>query len=52
MNLIQYKKCKFETNKLTIDDSVTLAEWKEIGQGLRAIEGSVQFWIGDWAGHG
>lgn len=52
MNLIKYHKATFEKNKLVIDNSITIDEWKELGQSLRQVEGSVQFWIGDWARFG
>lgn len=52
MELIQIQKAKLERNRLIIDDNVTLEEWKEIGQVLKQVEGSVQFWIGDWARFG
>jgi len=38
----------FDKNRLIIDKSVTLNEWKEIGRGLSNLEKSVQFFIGDW----
>lgn len=50
--LIDFKKATFEKNRLILQDSVTVDEWKELGQNLRQVEGSVQFWIGDWARFG
>lgn len=52
MELVKYKKAHFEKNKLTLDDNITIDEWKELGQQLKQVEGSVQFWIGDWARFG
>ena len=52
MEIIKYNKARFEKNKLTIYEDITIDEWKELGQGLRQVEGSVQFWIGDWARYG
>lgn len=52
MNLIKYPKANFEKNKLTLDESMALEEWRQLGQSLRQVEGSVQFWIGDWARFG
>ena len=52
MKLIKYENCRFEKNKLTISDTVNINEWKDLGQALKQVEGSVQFWIGDWARFG
>lgn len=52
MSIIKFNKAKFEKNKLVIDGSITIDEWKELGQSLKQVEGSVQFWIGDWARYG
>ena len=52
MQLVQYKKAVFEKNKLILNDNITIDEWKELGQQLKQVEGSVQFWIGDWARFG
>ena len=52
MEIVRFNKVIFEKNKLTIHEDITIDEWKELGQGLRQIEGSVQFWIGDWARFG
>jgi len=52
MQLVKWEKATFEKNSLVIADNVTIDEWKELGQGLRQIEGCVQFWIGDWARFG
>lgn len=52
MQLVKWSKARFENNTLIIDESVTQEEWKQLGHGLRQIEGCVQFWIGDWARFG
>jgi hypothetical protein len=52
MQIIKFQKALFEKNKLTINDTITIDEWKELGQSLKQVEGSVQFWIGDWARYG
>jgi N6-adenosine-specific RNA methylase IME4 len=52
MDIIKFQKATFERNKLVIHDDITLDEWKQLGQGLKQVEGSVQFWIGDWARFG
>lgn len=52
MDIIKFNKAVFEKNKLTIHESITVDEWKELGQSLKQVEGSVQFWIGDWARFG
>ena len=52
INLIGYKKAVFSGNSLKIQDDITVDEWKELGQGLKQVEGCVQFWIGDWARFG
>jgi len=49
MELIKHQKARFEKNSLVISDEITIDEWKELGQGLKQVEGCVQFWIGDWA---
>ncbi|MDD5543880.1 MAG: MT-A70 family methyltransferase [Acidobacteriia bacterium] len=44
--------CKFTKNGLMISEIATKEEWLKVGEGLRFIEGAVQFWIGDWARFG
>ena len=52
MELIKYNKAVFQKNKLLLNDDITIDEWRELGQQLKQVEGSVQFWIGDWARFG
>lgn len=52
MELVQYKKAVFEKSKLILASDITIDEWKELGKALQQVEGSVQFWIGDWARFG
>jgi len=52
MELVRYEKAVFEKNKLTIKEDITKDEWRSLGTALKQIEGSVQFWIGDWARYG
>jgi len=52
IKLLKFEKAVFDKNKLTIHDSITVDEWKELGSALKQVEGSVQFWIGDWARYG
>jgi N6-adenosine-specific RNA methylase IME4 len=52
MDIIKWPKAKFEKNSLVIDDTVSIDEWKNLGQSLKQVEGCVQFWIGDWARFG
>jgi N6-adenosine-specific RNA methylase IME4 len=52
MDLINYSKARFEKNSLVISEDITIDEWKQLGQSLKQVEGSVQFWIGDWARYG
>lgn len=52
VDIIKFEKARFEKNKLSISDNITIEEWKDLGQCLKQVEGSVQFWIGDWARFG
>ena len=52
MNLIKSNKCEFSQNQLVISEDCSHNEWVNIGKQLKYIEGSVQFWIGDWARFG
>ena len=52
MDIVRHEKARFEKNALIISDTITLPEWKDLGQALRQVEGCVQFWIGDWAMYG
>lgn len=52
MELIKYSKAQFQKNMLILNDDVSIEEWKELGRALKQVEGSVQFWIGDWAAFG
>ena len=45
INLIKWEKARFEKNSLIISENVTIEEWKELGSGLRQIEGRVQYVI-------
>lgn len=52
MELIKFKQAVFEKNKLILNENITIDAWKELGSQLKQVEGSVQFWIGDWARFG
>lgn len=52
MELVNFRKAKFQKNKLILDETLSIDEWKELGSQLKRVEGSVQFWIGDWARFG
>ena len=52
MDIVRHEKARFEKNALIISDTITLPEWKDLGQALKQVEGCVQFWIGDWARYG
>ena len=41
MNLVSFRKATFEKNKLTLNDSISIDEWKELGSQLKQVEGSV-----------
>lgn len=50
--IVQHTHAKFELNKLVIDENISIDDWKSLGRSLKQVEGSVQFWIGDWARFG
>ena len=50
--LITIPKCNVSKNKLEFETSLSFNEWKEVGKFLKQVEGSVQFWIGDWLNFG
>lgn len=52
IDIFKFQKASFEKNRLTIQETTSVDEWKLMGQALKQVEGSVQFWIGDWARHG
>lgn len=52
MQIASFTKATLEPNRLVIQDSITAKEWEELGRGLKQVEGSVQFWLGDWARFG
>ena len=45
-------KCEISKTGLIFNDSIAFNEWKDIGSLLKQVEGSVQFWIGDWLNFG
>ena len=51
-SLVKIPKCDISKNKLEFDPSLTFDEWKEAGRFLKQVEGSVQFWVGDWLNFG
>lgn len=53
MNQIQLsKKVEISQKGLIFRSNLSFKEWAEVGQRLRMMEGSVQFWIGDWLNYG
>lgn len=44
--------CKVTKISLVLDENVGFDVWEEIGKNLRNIEGSIQFWVGDWINQG
>jgi len=51
-SLVKIPKCEISKNKLEFDPSLTFDEWIEAGRFLKQVEGSVQFWVGDWLNFG
>ena len=51
-NWLSIPHCAFKATGLEIEPQLPLKEWREIGKLLRLIEGSVQWWIGDWLNYG
>jgi len=45
-------KCEIKKAGLIFDKGITFNEWENIGRLLNQIEGSTQWWIGDWLNHG
>lgn len=46
------RSVKLSKNGITFTDNVSYNDWVKIGDKLRLMEGSVQFWIGDWLNYG
>lgn len=44
--------CQLSRTGLVIDPGLPYENWEKIGSVLRGIEGSIQFWIGDWIRYG
>jgi hypothetical protein len=49
---IDLTNCELDPVSLTIKDGTELNIWQDIGNSLCKIEGSMQFWVGDWVNHG
>ena len=47
-NEISLQGCKFTKTQLIIEENTNYNQWENIGRFLKTIEGSVQFWLGDW----
>lgn len=46
------KSCQLTRNGLVVTDSMSMAEWLDVGTALRNCQGAVQWWIGDWLNYG
>ena len=44
--------CEVSVTGLTIAEGLPLEKWMECGQLLRQVNGSIQWWLGDWLRHG
>lgn len=42
------ENARFEKNQLILSEEITKREWTDVGYHLSQLQGSVQFWIGDW----
>uniref|UniRef100_A0A6M3L2E2 Putative methyltransferase n=1 Tax=viral metagenome TaxID=1070528 RepID=A0A6M3L2E2_9ZZZZ len=51
-DLVKIPKCNISKTGLQFTQDITFAEWKQIGAGLKEIEGCIQFWVGDWLNYG
>jgi hypothetical protein len=51
-NLHLSKNVEVFKNGLKFTSDISFNEWTKIGHSLRLMEGSVQFWIGDWLNYG
>lgn len=47
-SLFDIPGCKFNKTSLSIPGSLSFDHWERLGGLLRSVEGSIQFWIGDW----
>jgi N6-adenosine-specific RNA methylase IME4 len=45
-------QAKLTTSGLDLPEDLPFVEWLEVGRGLRALEGAVQWWVGDWLSYG
>lgn len=50
--LTENKNFEFKPTGLEIKGSPTYDEWESFGNGLKAVNGAVQWWIGDWINYG
>lgn len=44
--------CEFTKTQLKLDRHMKFEHWERLGTLLRSVEGSIQFWIGDWVRFG
>jgi hypothetical protein len=51
-NFLDLPGCEFTRTQLKLTQDLQFDHWERIGSVLRSIEGSIQFWIGDWINFG
>ena len=51
-NDVLAKNCEVTKTQLTINEGTSIEDWLSIGELLKSIKGSVQFWLGDWLRYG
>lgn len=44
--------CEFTRTELKLTKHLSFEHWERLGTLLRSVEGSIQFWIGDWINFG
>ncbi len=49
---VALSKCQVTSTSLIIEEGATFETWEAIGKSLRNIEGSIQWWVGDWCNQG
>jgi hypothetical protein len=50
--IVNFDGVQFKKDKLIIKEGMDFKTWEKLGHALKSMQGSIQWWLGDWLNYG
>jgi hypothetical protein len=50
--IVNFDGVQFKKDKLIIKEGMDFKTWEKLGHALKAMQGAIQWWVGDWLNYG